>query len=114
MRSVGVNPKYSGEQHLLLANIVLQPEDGGQPIRYPGMTMFRIIKVSPEQKWARIQDASFADKNDKEAADFPHALAPSVHAGKTFLIQGPDFDKLIAPRMPAGGMGGMGGGMGGI
>ncbi len=107
LKRLNINPKYAAEQDLLLTAITLQPTTGGKPIEYShGMYRFQIVRADPQQKWAVLKDVSYPDDKDQEMSDFPHALAPSPHAGKEYMVRGPQFDKLIAPRIATGGGGG--------
>ena len=101
LKTINVSPKYGADQHILLANVTLDAEDGSEPIHYPQMTMFKIVKSDPNARWARIMDASTPDPKNRELSDFPHALGPSKHAGRTFLVQGKEFDKLIQSQLGA-------------
>lgn len=114
LQGINVDPKYAADQTLILSNIILTPENGAEPIHYKGLSMFRIIKSDPKQRWAVIQDVSHPDEQNPQLSAFPHALSPSPHAGKKFVIRGDQFDKLLAPRMPAAGAAPPGGAPGGL
>lgn len=110
LQGMNIDPKHAADQSLILADVILTPENGAEPVHYKGLSMFNIVKSDPKQRWAIIQDASYPDKKNRELSAFPHALAPSPHAGKKFVIRGDQFDKLVAPRMPATPPGGAPGG----
>lgn len=101
LQTIGVDPKYGAEQPIVLANVILRTADGGRTIKYPRLSMFKVLAFDPKERWAKIQDVNYPDQDNRNLASFPHGISPSDHAGQVFILQGKEFDKLIAPQVGA-------------
>lgn len=76
----------------------LEIKDGDKTHKYPKTSLFRVLKISPDRKWAIIQDINYSDNSDSSMPDFPSGSV-STWAGKKFLISGDQMNKIISPRI---------------